>query len=207
MSYFKITLLTFTCVNRATAIHRIRFSLGINFVGGLLHYSPLWQNGQRSLNPLSPHSSCKLTTYTSTWPYSQMAAQIWTLIYWSLNTASSRAPTGHSAERLITQGNSDHVATGKGTELSTLFVQVVHISSGSVSKRLGKVVARRKSHWILDSPLARRSLKGTVERDTVKGSLWRPKARMSSLCTAQVTVLIREADVRPANSMLYRNTM
>lgn len=33
---------------------------------------------------------------------------------------------------------------------------------------------KKKSHWILDSPLARRSLKGTVERDTVKGSLWRP---------------------------------
>lgn len=33
-----------------------------------------------------------------------------------------------------------------------------------------------------------------------------PKARMSSLCTAQVTVFIREAEVRPANSMLYRNT-
>lgn len=30
-------------------------------------------------------------------------------------------------------------------------------------------------HWILDSPLARRSLNGTVERDTVKGSLWRPE--------------------------------
>lgn len=30
---------------------------------------------------------------------------------------------------------------------------------------------------------------------------------MSSLCTAQVTVLMREADVRPANSMLYRKTM
>lgn len=35
-------------------------------------------------------------------------------------------------------------------------------------------MAKRKSHWILDSPLAKRSLKGTVERDTVKGSLWRP---------------------------------
>ena len=34
-----------------------------------------------------------------------------------------------------------------------------------------------------------------------------PKARMSSLCTAQVTVLIREAEVRPANIMLYRKTM
>ena len=33
---------------------------------------------------------------------------------------------------------------------------------------------KKKSHWILDSPLARRSLKGTVERETVKGSLWRP---------------------------------
>lgn len=35
----------------------------------------------------------------------------------------------------------------------------------------------QKSHWILDNPLARRSLKGTVERDTVKGSLWRPVQR------------------------------
>lgn len=35
-------------------------------------------------------------------------------------------------------------------------------------------MVRWESHWILDSPLARRSLKGTVERDTVKGSLWRP---------------------------------
>lgn len=64
-----------------------------------------------------------------------------------------------------------------------------------------------RSYWILDSPLARRSLKGMVERDTVKGSLWRPKARMSSLCTAQVTVFIREAEVSPANSMLYIKTM
>lgn len=38
-------------------------------------------------------------------------------------------------------------------------------------------MARRKSHWILDRPLARRSLKGTVERDTVKGSLWRPATK------------------------------
>lgn len=44
-------------------------------------------------------------------------------------------------------------------------------------KRLGKAVARRKSHWILDSPLARRSLKGTVDRDTVRGSLWRPATK------------------------------
>lgn len=29
------------------------------------------------------------------------------------------------------------------------------------------------NQWILDSPLARSSLKGTVERDMV-GSLWRP---------------------------------
>lgn len=42
-----------------------------------------------------------------------------------------------------------------------------------------------KSHWILDSPLARRSLNGTVERDTVKGSLWRPakKERKSTITT------------------------
>lgn len=33
---------------------------------------------------------------------------------------------------------------------------------------------REEGHWILDSPLARSSLNGTVERDTVKGSLWRP---------------------------------
>lgn len=35
-------------------------------------------------------------------------------------------------------------------------------------------VVRGRSHWILDSPLASKSLKGTAERDTVKGNLWRP---------------------------------
>lgn len=32
----------------------------------------------------------------------------------------------------------------------------------------------KKPQWIFDSPLARSSLNGMVERDTVKGSLWRP---------------------------------
>lgn len=40
-----------------------------------------------------------------------------------------------------------------------------------------KKTKNKKGHWILDNPLARRSLKGTVERDTVKGSLWRPVKR------------------------------
>lgn len=33
---------------------------------------------------------------------------------------------------------------------------------------------QRRTQWIFDSPLATRSLNGMVERDTVKGSLWRP---------------------------------
>ncbi|KAG7228343.1 hypothetical protein INR49_009207 [Caranx melampygus] len=41
------------------------------------------------------------------------------------------------------------------------------------SLHLAEAVVRR-IHWILESPLVKRSLKGMVERDTVKGSLWRP---------------------------------
>lgn len=62
-------------------------------------------------------------------------------------------------------------------------------------------------HWIFDSPLAIRSLKGIADRVTGKGSRWSPKARMSSRCTAQVTVLMRQAEVSPAKSTLYRKTM
>lgn len=62
-------------------------------------------------------------------------------------------------------------------------------------------------HCIFERPLANRSLRGMAERETVKGSLCRPNARMSSRCTAHVSVLMRQADVSPANRTLYRNTM
>lgn len=47
-------------------------------------------------------------------------------------------------------------------------------------------VKKGESHWILDSPLASKSLRGTAERDTVRGSLWRPAERMT---TTLVTIV------------------
>lgn len=42
-------------------------------------------------------------------------------------------------------------------------------------------MVRCKSHWIFESPLANKSLKGTVERDTVKGNRWRPAKTESTI--------------------------
>lgn len=80
--------------------------------------------------PLVPvMTMTQLTACTSTCPCSQITAQSWTLTYRSLNAASSRAPTGHSADRrvtcssLFTQGDPTHVPAGKGTELQMPLIQ------------------------------------------------------------------------------------
>lgn len=183
----------------------------------MLCYCSQWQNCHYGLNPFSPCSSHTHDSANCLYQHSSLQSHSGTnmdpdilvikhsIKHWSpwiqcrqtlpllqsLHTGRPYPCTNWQRNKI---GNAFHLT---GAHLRWLS-----------SKRPGKAVVRQKnSHWILDSPLARRSLKGTVERDTVKGSLCRPKARMSSLCTAQVTVFIREADVRPANSMLYRKTM
>ena len=58
-------------------------------------------------------------------------------------------------------------------------------------RRKKKKNKKERTQWIFDSPLARRSLNGMVERDTVKGSLWRPtKGQKKKKSTIQSCVMI-----------------
>lgn len=69
---------------------------------------------------------------------------------------------------------------------------------------LKKYIFKKKkiNQWILDSPLARSSLKGTVERDIVKGSLWRPTKEQK-----KHRFIVRNDNMEQRNATSKKNTI